>query len=94
MKMIKAREFNQNASRYAREVLETGEPVSVAFRGSQKRVMLIQQPESDLEALIAAGRARPASGERLDEVSILPGKGAQDADMGQAVLDMRDQEDS
>lgn len=93
MKTVKARDFNQGASSYARQVLETGEPVSIVFRGSNETVLLMKQSENHMDSLIAAGKVRQASGQRLGSANALISNPA-NVDLGQAVVDMRDEEDS
>jgi prevent-host-death family protein len=65
MRSIGIRELRQDASRFLRMV-EAGQTLQVTDRG-RAIALLVPVPQEDvLEALVAAGRAEPATGDLLD----------------------------
>jgi prevent-host-death family protein len=66
MERIGVRELRQQASRWLRRVAE-GESFEITDRGRPVARLVPVPPEEGLDALIAAGRARPGRG-RLEDL--------------------------
>lgn len=62
MRKVGVRELRQNLSVYLREIRDSGEPIEVTDRGHPVAVLApLRAGDDDYDALIAAGRLRPAA---------------------------------